>query len=84
VQVADPGEASTAGRGKKRRDKTDRIDARALRELAEQGRVPDSWIPPFQVLEVRAKVRLASAPRFAGYIAPRRPCTGAVVRMTAP
>jgi transposase len=58
VHVADPAEASVAGRGKKRRAKTDKIDARALRELLEQHRVPDSWIPPHQVLEVRTKVRL--------------------------
>jgi transposase len=58
VHVADPAEASVAARGKKRRAKTDRVDAQALRVLAEQGRVPDSWIPPWQVLEVRAKVRL--------------------------
>ena len=58
VHVADPAEASVAGRGKKRRAKTDKVDARALRELLEQGRVPDSWIPPRQVLEVRAQVRL--------------------------
>jgi len=58
VHVADPAEASVAARGKKRRAKTDKVDAKALRELAEQHRVPDSWIPPRQVLEVRALVRL--------------------------
>jgi transposase len=58
IHVADPAEAATLGRGKKRRAKTDKVDARALRELLEQGRVPDSWIPPAQVLEVRALVRL--------------------------
>jgi transposase len=57
VHVADPAEAAAA-RGKKRRAKTDKVDAKALRVLAEQHRVPDSWIPPRQVLEVRALVRL--------------------------
>jgi transposase len=58
VHVADPGEAATAIHGRKKRAKTDRIDARGLRQLLEQGRVPESWIPPRQVLEVRTKVRL--------------------------
>jgi len=58
VHVADPAEAAHLSRSNKRRAKTDRIDARKLRELAERGEVPDSWIPPFHVLEVRTKVRL--------------------------
>lgn len=57
VHVADPAEASLA-RGPKNRAKTDRLDARRLRELLERGDVPDSWIPPTFVLEVRTKVRL--------------------------
>jgi len=43
-----PAEASVAGQGKKRRAKTDKIDARVLGKH----RVPDSGIPPHQVLEV--------------------------------
>jgi hypothetical protein len=35
IHVADPAEAATLGRGKKRRAKTDKVDARALRELLE-------------------------------------------------
>src|SRR4051794_17925873 len=58
VHVADPAEASNLMHGKKRRAKTDRIDAEGLRMLLEQNRVPESWIPPRQVLEVRTKVRL--------------------------
>jgi len=45
-------------RGSKRRAKTDRSDARLLRELLEQGRLPESWIPPQPVLEWRERVRL--------------------------
>ena len=51
-------EASVGRAGKQHRAKTDKVDARALRELLEQHRVPDSWVPPHQVLEVRAKIRL--------------------------
>jgi transposase len=57
AHVADPAEAASRVRGNKRRPKTDKLDARGLRELLEQGRVPESWIPPLQVLEVRTKVR---------------------------
>ncbi|MCA1706504.1 MAG: IS110 family transposase [Actinobacteria bacterium] len=42
----------------KRRAKTDRTDARLLRELLEDGRLPLSWIPPELVLEWRERVRL--------------------------
>jgi transposase len=58
VHVADPAEAAYRVRGRKGRAKTDRLDARGLRELLEQGRVPESWVPPAQVLEIRTKVRL--------------------------
>jgi len=56
--VADPAEAAVLIHGRRKRAKTDRIDAKGLRQLLEQHRVPESWIPPRQVLEVRAKVRL--------------------------
>ena len=50
--LADP--AETAGlRGPKKRAKTDRADARLLRTLLLQGRLPESWIPPVHVVEVR-------------------------------
>ncbi len=58
AHVADPAEAAIAIHGRKRRAKTDRIDAAGLRKLLEQHRVPESWIPPRQVLEIRTKVRL--------------------------
>lgn len=57
VHLAEPAETS-ARRGAKRRAKTDRIDARHLRELLMQGRLPESWIPPEHILELRSLVRL--------------------------
>jgi transposase len=45
AHLAEPAETSSL-RGPKRRAKTDRSDARLLRELLEQGRLPCSWIPP--------------------------------------
>jgi transposase len=57
VHVADPAEAAGA-RSRKMRAKTDKIDARKLREQLEKGEIHDSWIPPRHVLEVREKVRL--------------------------
>jgi transposase len=57
VRLAEPAETS-ALRGPKKRAKTDRQDARRLRELLQAGRVPESWIPPAHILELRSKVRL--------------------------
>lgn len=57
VHLAEPAETA-ARRGPKKRAKTDREDARRLRELLQQGRVPESWIPPEHLLELRSKVRL--------------------------
>lgn len=57
AHLAEP--AETAGlRGPKKRAKSDRADARHLRELLAQGRLPESWIPPQHILELRSKVRL--------------------------
>lgn len=57
VHLAEP--AETAGlRGPKRRAKADRADARHLRELLMIKRLPDSWIPPDHILDLRARVRL--------------------------
>jgi transposase len=57
AHLAEP--AETAGlRGPKKRAKSDRADARHLRELLGQGRLPESWIPPTHILELRSKVRL--------------------------
>lgn len=57
VHPAEPAQTASA-RGGKKRAKTDRLDARWLRELLEDGPVPESWIPPTHVLEIRAKARL--------------------------
>jgi transposase len=57
AHLAEPAETA-AKRGRKRRAKTDRSDARHLRELLGKGDLPESWIPPVQVLEARARVRL--------------------------
>jgi transposase len=57
VHLAEPAETSER-RGRKKRAKTDRADARHLRELLQAGRLPESWIPPAHLLELRSKVRL--------------------------
>ena len=57
VHLADPAEAAES-RGSKGRAKTDRLDAKRLRRLLEKGEVPESWIPPTFVLEIRTKARL--------------------------
>jgi len=57
VFVAEPAETQDR-RGSKKRAKTDRSDARLLRELLQQDRLPLSWIPPEPVLEWRERVRL--------------------------
>ncbi len=57
THVAEPAETA-ARRGPKRRAKTDRTDARLLRDLLLDDRIPESWIPPQPVLEARALVRL--------------------------
>jgi transposase len=57
VRLAEPAETS-ALRGPKKRAKTDRQDACRLRELLQAGRVPESWIPPTHIQELRSKVRL--------------------------
>jgi transposase len=56
AHLAEPADTATL-RGRKRRPKTDRTDARLLRELLAQRRLPASWIPPAPVLEVRTAAR---------------------------
>src|SRR6266542_544398 len=51
AHLAEPADTATQ-RGHKRRAKTDRTDARLMRELLRQERLPASWIPPAAVLEV--------------------------------
>lgn len=45
-------------KSRKRRAKTDRADAAHLRLLLMEDQIPESWIPPAHVSEVRALVRL--------------------------
>lgn len=50
--------AETSGlKGKKQRAKTDWADARHLRELLLIGRLPESWIAPAHLLDLRARAR---------------------------
>jgi transposase len=60
VHLAEPAETS-ALRGNKKRAKNDRADARHLRELLMAGRLPESWIGPDHILDLRARVRLRHA-----------------------
>jgi hypothetical protein len=53
AHLADPAETAAA-RGRKKRAKTDRADARLERELLAEGRLPECWIPPAHILECRA------------------------------
>lgn len=55
--LAEPADTASL-RGSKRRAKTDKADARHQRQLLVDGRLPESWIPPTQVLEVRTLGRL--------------------------
>ena len=55
VHLAEAAEAA-ALKGKKKRAKTDWADARHLRELLLIGRLPESWIPPAHILDLRARV----------------------------
>jgi len=57
VHLAEPAEAA-ALKGKQTRAKTDWADARHLRELLLIGRLPESWIPPAHILDLRAQARL--------------------------
>ena len=57
VHLAEPAETA-ALRGNKKRAKNDRADARHQRELLLAGRLPESWIPPDHILDLRARVRL--------------------------
>jgi transposase len=57
AHLAEPADTATQ-RGRKKRAKTDRADARLLRELLAGDRLPESWAPPAHVLEVRTLARL--------------------------
>ena len=57
AHLAEPVETS-ALRGRKRRAKTDRTDARWLRQLLCEGRLPEAWVPPEHVRQWRSRARL--------------------------
>jgi transposase len=60
AHLAEPADTA-ALRGPKRRAKTDRADARHLRELLMAARLPESWIPPAHVSDARTEIRLYKA-----------------------
>src|SRR6266511_3209590 len=60
AHLAEPADTH-ALRGPKRRAKTDRTDARPLRELLRAGTLPESWPPPAHVADARTQVRLRRA-----------------------
>ena len=53
MHLAEPADTALA-RGRKRHAKTDKTDSRHLRQLLAEGRLPECWVPPEQVLEARA------------------------------
>lgn len=57
AHLAEPAETK-ALRGRKKRAKTDRLDAKHLRELLIIGRLPESWIPPEHIQEIRTLMRM--------------------------
>jgi transposase len=57
AHLADPAETA-AKRGRKRRAKTDNADCDLQLRLLCAGELPESWIPPAQILELRTRVRL--------------------------
>ena len=57
AHLAEPADTA-ARRGRKRHAKTDKTDARHLRMLLAQGRLPECWIPPGHILECRALLEL--------------------------
>src|SRR5947209_19589712 len=68
VHLAEPADTS-ALRGRKKHAKTDRADAKHLRELLMSGRLPECWIAPDHLLDLRARVRLRHAGRRPGLLA---------------
>jgi transposase len=57
AHLADPAETA-AKRGRKRRAKTDNADCDLQLRLLLAGELPESWIPPARILELRTLVRL--------------------------
>jgi len=57
AHLAEPADTAFA-RGRKRHAKTDKTDARHLRMLLAEARLPECWIPPRHILECRAVLEL--------------------------
>ncbi len=57
AHLADPAETA-AKRGRKRRAKTDNADCDLQLRLLLAGELPESWIPPAHILELRTQVRM--------------------------
>jgi transposase len=57
AHLADPAETA-AKRGRKRRAKTDKADCELLLRLLLAGELPESWLPPAHIIELRTRVRL--------------------------
>jgi transposase len=55
--LAEPAETRSR-QGPKKRAKTDRLDAAHLRDLLVMDRLPESWIPPEHLQEIRTLVRM--------------------------
>jgi transposase len=53
VHVGEPADTAAA-RGRKRHAKTGKTDSRHLRTLLAEGRLPECWVAPAQILEYRA------------------------------
>jgi transposase len=56
AHLADPAETASK-RGRKRRAKTDNADCDLQLRLLLAGELPESWIPPAHILELRTRVR---------------------------
>lgn len=60
VHLADPAQAR-AKRGRTKKAKTDKLDARWLALLLCKDDLPEAWIPPEEIQQLRAKTRLRKA-----------------------
>jgi transposase len=60
VRLVDPAQAK-ALRGRTRRAKTDRLDARWLCLLLAKAMLPESWLPPTEIQQLRDRTRLRKA-----------------------
>lgn len=60
VRLADPGEL-VARKGSKRRPKTDRLDARFGALLLSKEMLPEAWLAPAEIQELRDRTRLRKA-----------------------